>query len=410
MDIYLKYLDKCGGNEYLTKALAGLKLLDVSRVLTGPYSTMVLADLGADVIKVEVPGKGDDSRLFGPFANGESGYYMTLNRNKRGITLDLRRPEGQAVLKDLAQWADVLLENFAKGTMAGWGLGYEDLAAVNPRLIYASITGFGQYGPYSERFAFDAIAQATGGLMSITGPKGGAPTRVGTALGDINAGNFATIGILAALYQRERTGRGQRIDISMQDCIAAILENAIVRNTIGGVVPTRNGSAHATVAPYDVFPASDGYAFIACANEATWQRLCKAMGREDLITDERFAVNAKRVENIDTLTDIINKWSRQFTVEKLLAVLGGNNVPGSPVFSIDQVVNDPHIRARNMMVAVDHPVAGTITIPGNPVKMSASADTIERPAPVLGQHTDEVLAELGYSADKIAALKAAKIV
>ncbi|MDT8902501.1 CaiB/BaiF CoA transferase family protein [Anaeroselena agilis] len=394
----------------MTKALAGLKLLDVSRVLTGPYSTMVLADLGADVIKVEVPGRGDDSRLFGPFANGESGYYMTLNRNKRGITLDLRRPEGQAVLKDLARWADVLLENFATGTMAGWGLGYEDLAAVNPRLIYASITGFGQYGPNSGRYAFDAIAQATGGLMSITGAKGGPPTRVGTALGDINAGNFATIGILAALYQRERTGRGQRIDISMQDCIAAILENAVVRYTIDGDIPTRLGSSHANVSPYDVFAASDGHVFIACANEATWRRLCKAMDREDLVTDARFEINAKRAENIDTLTEIINRWSSRFTAGELLAVLETNGVPGAQVLSVDQVVGDPHIRARNMMVAVDHPVAGTITIPGNPVKMSASDDTIERPAPVLGQHTDQVLAELGYSADKIAALKAAKIV
>ncbi len=246
--------------------------------------------------------------------------------------------------------------------------------------------------------------------MSITGAKDGPPTRVGTALGDINAGNFATIGILAALYQRERTGRGQRIDISMQDCIAAILENAVVRHTIDGVVPTRNGSAHATVAPYDVFAASDGYAFIACANEATWQRLCQAMGRGDLITDSRYEVNAKRVANIGELTALINQWSRRFTVDELLALLKDNNVPASPVLTVDQVVADPHIRARNMMVAVDHPVAGWVTIPGNPIKMSASADTIERPAPVLGQHTDEVLAQLGYSAAKIAALKQANIV
>ncbi len=371
---------------------------------------MVLADLGADVIKVEVPGKGDDSRLFGPFKNGESGYFMTLNRNKRGITLDLRRPEGQTILKDLAAGADVLLENFATGTMDKWGLGYAHLAAVNPRLIYASITGFGQYGPYAHRFAFDAIAQAMGGLMSITGQKDGPPTRVGTALGDINAGNFASIGILAALCQRERTGRGQRLDISMQDCIAAILENAVVRYTIGGVVPERLGSGHATVAPYNVFTAADGYVFIACANEATWQRLCKAMGRPDLITDERFEINDKRAQNQEELSALINAWSGRHATDKLLAILGEHGVPAAPVFTVGQMVDDPHIRARNMMVTVGHSVAGEVTIPGNPIKLSASEDTTPLPAPVLGQHTDEVLAELGYSAEKIAALKAAKIV
>jgi len=399
------------GEQLLTKALTGLKILDVSRVLTGPYCSMMFADLGADVIKVEVPEKGDDSRLFGPFKNGESGYFITMNRNKRGITLDLRRPDGQAVLKALAAWADVLLENFATGTMEQWGLGYRHLAAVNPRLIYASITGFGQYGPYARRFAFDAIAQAMGGLMSITGQKDGPPTRVGTALGDINAGNFAAIGILAALYQRERTGCGQHVDISMQDCIAAILENAVVRYTIDGVVPTRLGSGHASVAPYDVFAAADGYVFIACANEATWRRLCEAMGRPDLAADERFAINDKRNRNREELSALINAWTSALAIEQLLAVLGEHGVPAAPVFTVGQVVDDPHIRARNMMVTVDHPVAGRVTIPGNPIKLSASADDAPLPSPVLGQHTDEVLAGLlGYPTEKIAALKAAKIV
>jgi len=212
----------------MEKALGGIKIIDLSRLLTGPYCTMTLADLGADVIKVEVPGRGDDARLFGPFCNGESGYFMTLNRNKRSITLDLRVPAGQAVLKDLIKDADVVLENFTIGTMDKWGLGFEELRKINPKLIYASITGFGQYGPYAERVAFDAIAQAMGGLMSITGFPD-TPTRVGTSLGDINAGNFMSIGILAALVQRGRTGTGQRIDISMQDCIFSILENAVMQ-------------------------------------------------------------------------------------------------------------------------------------------------------------------------------------
>jgi crotonobetainyl-CoA:carnitine CoA-transferase CaiB-like acyl-CoA transferase len=295
--------------------------------------------------------------------------------------------------------------------MEQWGLGYGHLAAVNPRLIYASITGFGQYGPYARRFAFDAIAQAMGGLMSITGQKDGPPTRVGTALGDINAGNFAAIGILAALYQRERTGRGQRVDISMQDCIAAILETAVVRYTVDGVVPTRLGSGHASVAPYDVFAAADGYVFIACANEATWRRLCEAMGRPGLAADERFAINDKRDRNREELSALINAWTSALAAEQLLAILGEHGVPAAPVFTVGQMVDDPHIRARNMMVTVDHPVAGRVTVPGNPVKLSASDDDAPLPSPVLGQHTDEVLAGLlGYPAEKIAALKAAKIV
>ena len=394
----------------MTKALTGVRVLDVSRVLTGPYCSMVLADLGADVVKVEVPGRGDDARLFGPFANGESGYFMTLNRNKRGITLDLRKPEGQAVLRDLAKTADVLLENFATGTMEEWGLGYSDLALINPRLVYASITGFGQFGPNSHRVAFDAIAQALGGLMSINGYPDGPPTRVGVSLGDINAGNFMATGILAALFQRERSGQGQRVDISMQDCIVAILENAVVRHTIDKEIPQRLGSGHASVAPYNVFAAVDGYVFIACANEATWQRLCVTMEQPELITDERFDINRKRAQNIIELSAIINAWSGRLTIEQLLDILEKNSVPAAPVLTIDKVVNDPHIRARNMMVETDHPVAGKVVIPGNPIKMSASADSIDWPSPTLGQHTEEVLAGIGYSAQKIAALRAAKII
>lgn len=388
----------------MDKALAGIKIIDLSRLLTGPYCTMTLADLGADVIKVEVPGRGDDARLFGPFSNGESGYFMTLNRNKRSITLDLRVAEGQEVLRDLIKDADVVLENFTIGTMDKWGLGYEELRKVNSRLIYASITGFGQYGPYAERVAFDAIAQAMGGLMSITGTPD-TPTRVGTSLGDINAGNFMSIGILAALVQRGRTGLGQRIDISMQDCIFSILENAVVRYTMTGQNPVRIGSRHASVAPYDVFQASDGYVIIACANEATWQRLCKAMGKPELIEDTRFLLNDNRSTNITELSTIINGWTGQFTMQEILQVLQRHAVPGAPILTIADLAVDPHILARNMLIEVDHPVAGKIRIPGNPIKLSDSVDKVQRPAPVLGQHSEEVLQQLGYSAERIAGLK-----
>jgi len=388
----------------MEKALAGIKIIDLSRLLTGPYCTMTLADLGADVIKVEVPGHGDDARLFGPFCNGESGYFMTLNRNKRSITLDLRVAAGQAVLKDLIKDADVVLENFTIGTMDKWGLGFEELRKINPKLIYASITGFGQYGPYAERVAFDAIAQAMGGLMSITGFPD-TPTRVGTSLGDINAGNFMSIGILAALVQRGRTGTGQRIDISMQDCIFSILENAVVRYTMTGQNPSRIGSRHASVAPYDVFQASDGYVIIACANEATWQRLCKAMEKPELITDERFLLNDNRSTNIVELGRMINEWAGQFTMNEILLKLQHHAVPGAPILTIADLASDPHIEARNMLIEVEHPVAGKVRIPGNPIKLSASADCIERPAPVLGQHSEEILEQLGYSPERIAELQ-----
>jgi crotonobetainyl-CoA:carnitine CoA-transferase CaiB-like acyl-CoA transferase len=394
----------------MLKALSGLKVIDVSRLLTGPFCTMLLADLGADVIKAEVPGRGDDARLFGPFAHGESGYFMTLNRNKRSITLDLRSAQGQAVFKDLIRDADVLLENFTAGTMEEWGIGYDVLREINPRLIYASITGFGHFGPYAQRVAFDAIAQAMGGLMSITGYPDNPPTRVGTSLGDINAGNFTAIGILAALFQRGRTGQGQKIDISMHDCIFAILENAVVRHTIGGQNPTRIGSRHASVAPYDVFEAKDGYVIIACANEATWQRLCQAMGKDELIRDERFLVNDSRTANIKDLSDIIHNWTHSLTLEAILSLLQQYSVPGAPILTIADLADNPHLKARNMLIETQHPVAGKVTIPGNPIKLSASPDTITVPAPLLGQHTTEILSELGYSAGQIEALKAAKVI
>jgi CoA:oxalate CoA-transferase len=395
----------------MQKALEGIRVLDVSRLLTGPFCTMLLADLGAEVIKVEVPGRGDDARLFGPFTNGESGYFMTLNRNKKGITLDLRKDEGKIIFRDLVKQCDILLENFTLGTMDEWGLGYDVLKEINPGLIFASITGFGQTGPYAHRVAFDAIAQAMGGLMSITGYPDTPPTRVGTSLGDINAGLFMSTGILAALHYRTRTGHGQKIDISMHDAMISILENAVVRHTMAGENPTRIGSRHASVAPYDVFKAKDGFIVIACANEATWQRLCRAMGAERFIQDERFLLNANRAKNVEPLKEIIENWSQKLTIEEALQVLESNAVPSAPVTTIDKLVSDPHVLAREMIVETDHPVAGKVKIPGAAIKMSKTPGRVETPAPSLGQHTEVVLTELlGYDQEKITRLKQQHII
>lgn len=395
----------------MRKALAGLKVLDVSRLLAGPYCSMLLADLGADVIKVEVPVAGDDARRFGPFRQGESGYFMTLNRNKRGMTLDLRKSEGQEVFRSLAANADIILENFAVGTMEKWGLGYDEIAKINPQIIYASISGFGQQGPASTKVAFDAIAQAMGGLMSLTGYPGTPPTRVGVALGDINAGVFTTVAILAALHQRQQVGHGERIDMSMQDCIVAILENAVTRYTMGdGEIPTRIGSGHASIAPYDVFAASDGYVFIACANEATWRRLCKAMGNEALIADERFEINDQRAKNATALKQIIEEWVNTQTIDQVLIRLEENAVPAAPVQTIDKLITDQHLQAREMIVELEHPVAGKTMLPGNPFKLQQSGSSPDQPSPTLGQHTEQVLREAGFDAAQIEKLRQCKII
>jgi crotonobetainyl-CoA:carnitine CoA-transferase CaiB-like acyl-CoA transferase len=389
----------------MNKALSGTKVLDVSRVLAGPFCAMLLADLGADVIKVEVPRRGDDSRQFGPFRNGESGYYMTFNRGKRSVTLDLRKPEGQAVFKDLARTADVVVENFAVGTMDKWGIGYDDLKTINPRIVFGSITGFGQYGPNSQRKAFDPIAQAMGGLMSVTGPEGGTPVRVGIALADISAAQFLTNGILAALIQRGRTGEGQRIDVSMQDSIVGILENSIIRHTFSGEIPSPLGSRHPTITPYDVFRTRDGQIFICGANDASWQRLCKVMGRPELANEKRFQSNQDRTCHVFELKELIEDWTKGCSQEEVLTALEASEVPCAAIMGIDAVVSDPHLKARNMFVEVNHPTAGKVLITGMPIKMSASSDIIGTP-PVLGEHTETVLKELEYSEERIAKLRA----
>ena len=378
----------------MTFALDGLLVLDLSRVLAGPYAGMVLGDLGADVIKVEMPGKGDDARAFPPHVNGESAYFMSLNRNKRSVELDLKSEEGKAAFLKLVGKADVVLENFRPGTMTRLGLGYETLKKVNPGLVYAAVSGFGQTGPYSARPAYDAVVQAMGGVMSITGHPGGEPTRVGTSMGDITAALFSVIGILSAIRHRDKTGEGQIVDVAMLDSQVAILENAIARYALTGIAPVPIGNRHPSIVPFEPFATQDGQIMVAAGNDVLWQKLCKALGAPDLLADERFTTNPLRSENYDALRPLLAPFFLERTIADWQIVFDEAGIPNGPINTIDKVLQDPQVRAREMIVSVSHPVAGEMDLPGIPIKLSATPGDIRRPAPVLGEHTEEILKEL----------------
>ncbi len=390
------------------KALEGLKVLDFTKVLAGPSSCALLADFGADVIKVEVPVKGDDSRTYGPLVNGESVYYQNVNRGKRGITLDLKTEKGREIFLKLAEWADVFVESNRPGTMDKLGLGYDVLSKVNPRLIYGSISGFGATGPYAMRPGYDIIAQAMGGMMSVTGQLGDPPTRSGNALGDVLAGMNMVIGILVALQARERSGRGQRVDIALTDSIIASLEQAWQRYFVLGRVPERHGNSYDAVSPYDSFEAKDGYLVIGCGNQRLFEILCRdLLNRPELIDDPRFATNILRVENNLALKVFIEEWTRTKTVEELTDACLAVGIAAGPILDVTQISKDEHFtKAREMWSDVEHPVCGTIRLNNTAVKLSESKAEIRSPGPLLGQHNGEVLAELGYSAEEIERFKA----
>ncbi|MGC9394998.1 MAG: CaiB/BaiF CoA transferase family protein [Anaerolineae bacterium] len=388
-------------------ALEGIRILDLTRVLAGPYATMVLADLGADVIKIERPGTGDDSRNFGPYLHGESAYYMSLNRNKRSMTLNLKSPHGKQIIRELVPLMDVVVENFRPGTLEKLGLGYETLREINPRLIYAAASGFGRTGPYSRRPAYDGVVQAMGGVMSITGPEDGTPTRVGTSIGDIIAGIFTAIGILSALAARERTGKGQLVDVAMLDCQVAILENAIARYSVTGEIPRPIGSRHPSVVPLEPFETQDGQLMVAVGNDAVWLRLCEGLERPDLAADPRFTANPSRLAHYDELRPILAEIFRTRTNAEWQARLDAVGVPASPINNVPQVMEHPQVLAREMLVKLAHPVAGELTMAGIPIKLSETPGAIRMPAPTLGQHTEELLRDLlGYTPEQIAALRA----
>lgn len=391
-------------------ALSDIKVLDLTRVLAGPYATMLLADLGAEIIKIEQPEKGDDSRAFGPYKNGESAYFMSINRNKESITLNLKAPEGKEILKELVKQVDILVENFRPGTMEKLGLGYDVLKEINPRLIYASSTGYGQTGPYSQRPAYDAVVQAMGGIMSITGQPDGVPTRVGTSIGDITAGLFCAAGILAALHERERSGVGQMVDVAMLDCQVAILENAISRFEFTGEIPHPIGNRHPSIVPFEPFDTLTTPIMLAAGNDRLWVTLCGLM-ELDLADDPRFKTNPLRNENYAALRPILAERFMTKTADEWQQMFDDAGIPCGPINTVDKVVTNEQVVAREMILEVEHPTAGATRIPGIPIKLSRTPGEIRLPAPVLGAETEKILTRcLNLTPEQIAALREKQVI
>lgn len=393
-------------------ALAGLVVLDMTRVLAGPFAGMMLADLGADVIKVEEAGKGADERHLGPFKNGESAYFMNLNRNKKGVTVNLKSAKGKELFRALVKTADVVLENYRPGTMEKLGLGYEELSQINPRLVYAAVSGFGHYGPYKDRPGYDIISQAMSGLMSTTGWPDGEPTRTGTAMGDVLGGLSVTIGILAALRHRDATGQGQKVDVALVDSAVASLEIINMIYLVEGRIPQRIGNRYESTYPYDSFKATDGSLVIGTANDKLWQILCKEMDRPDLAAKEEWARVRDRVREHAAVKIEVESWTRQHTVAELVDRLLSAGVPAAPIYDIAQVVADPHIGgAREMFVDIEHPVAGKMKITGSHIKLSETPTSIRKPSPALGENNSEIYGgRLGLSEAELQVLKDEKVI
>jgi crotonobetainyl-CoA:carnitine CoA-transferase CaiB-like acyl-CoA transferase len=392
-------------------SLDGVRILDLSRVLAGPFCGMLLADLGADVIKIEDTGTGDESRTWPPHKDGESAAFLVINRNKRDMTLDLKAPEGVEILKRMVAGADVLIENFRTGTMESFGVGYDTLSAINPRLVYGSISAFGRTGPRKDSAGYEALMQAFSGIMSITGEPDGAPLRCGVSFLDLTTGIFSAFGIVNALLHRERTGLGQRVDGSLLETAVTLLNYHAEGYLLTGNQPKPLGSSHPSLSPYRTFKCRDGqWVFIAGANDRFWQRLAPALGLPELATDPRFAVNVERVKHRRELEAALETAIARQDREPLLKTLEDAGVPATPVNTVQQVMEDAQTAARSMVERVLHPRLGEIPVVGTPVKFSRMRPGVRRPAPQQGEHSDEILEEHGYSGAEIAALRAKKVV
>ena len=374
--------------------LKNLLVVDLTRVLVGPYCTMMLSDLGARVIKIEAPEIGDDSRKFGPFINDYSAYFMSLNRGKESIALNLKNPEDKKIFENIVSKADILVENFKPGTLEKWGLGWKELSKKYPKLIYASASGFGQTGPLKELPAYDMVVQGMGGLMSVTGQPNSEPTRVGTSIGDITAGLFTTIGINAALYDREKTGKGMYIDVSMLDCQIAILENAIARYLSKNEIPKPMGSRHPSIAPFEAFKTKDSHIIIAAGNDKLFENLCNFLKIPEISKDTKFITNSKRSENMDELKIILENKLKEKKTSEWVKGMEELKIPCGPIFNIKEAVENPQIKERNMIVKSFHKVVGEFRTAGNPIKMSSYNDDSTRgDIPDLDEHRDKIIKE-----------------
>lgn len=385
--------------------LSGVRVLDLSRVLAGPFCTMVLGDLGAEVIKIEHPEGGDDTRAWGPpFAAGESAYYLSVNRNKKSVLADLKAPRGREVVTALAARSDVVIENFRVGVAEKLGLGYATLSAENPALVYCSITGYGRTGPYRDLPGYDFIIQAMSGLMAITGERDGEPMKLGVATVDLTTGLYAAVAILAALRRKEATGEGQHIDLSLMDSALSWLANVGENYLVSGEVSGRFGNAHASIVPYQVFRAADGYLAVGIGNDRQFRKFCEITGAPELALDERFATNPARVRNRETLVPRLDGIFAQRETRHWIERLWMEGIPAGPINTVDKALEDPHAAAREMVVAMPHPAAGSVRLIGSPIRMSGTPVTYRQPPPLLGEHTAEVLRELlGMSEEDVRA-------
>ena len=391
--------------------LEKVRVLDMTWALAGPFCTMLLSDLGAEVIKVENPEGGDTSRKNFPFVKEVSSYFLSVNRGKKSVTVNLQHPRGKEIVLSLAKKSDVLVENFRPGVMDRLGLGYAAMREVNPKIIYAACSGFGRTSPYAHRPAYDVIVQGMGGTLSITGEEGGPPVRVGFSIGDIGGGMFTALGILSALHERERSGQGQMVDVAMLDCQMALLENAFTRFFATGEVPQRIGTRHPVQTPFQALPTKDGYIVVAVARQDWWEKFCQVINRLDLISDERFKTNPVRTKNHKDLEEILSAITRTRTTSEWVADMEKADIACGPVNTVPQVAGDPHTLAREMITQVNHTQAGMLRVVNSPIKLSRTPVKLERASPVLGEHTEEVFMNLlGLSKADIAKLREEKAI